>query len=274
MNIEQLRFSYEEHLFRVVTAQIGSVFSRSSVEAQNLLNNRKRDLLGDAVRVTDDLLPEIHRIYQSSLDLLGGSLSGDLFVRHSEEYNAGVFAYEKQFDLLIHSALLNDFTHDELKFVLGHELGHVVFDHSRFSVNEILSTVQGISPDTADILFRWSRAAEISADRIGLLCCGQLTAAVTALFKTSSGLSGIDEDRILRSFRKQYDDLEIQLKEKNTNPFSWIRTHPMIPIRFKALELAALDIIAFSRGFGVKGFKAVDQQIGKILESIDVYVIH
>ena len=97
---------------------------------------------------------------------------------------------------------------------------------------------------------------------------------VTALFKTSSGLSGIDVDRVLQSFRKQYEDLEKHIK-KVSDLQSWIHTHPMIPIRFKALELAALDIVALrhkSGGFSEKGFRKIDNQISSLLKTLEMKI--
>lgn len=270
--LECLRFSYEINLFRTISSRFGQIRCLEKTESRNILDARRRELLGDAVRITNDLLPEVHDVYQSCLDVLGGNLSGDLFVKQSNDYNANVFAHGKKFDVLIHSALLKDFTVDELRFVFGHELGHVVFEHNRFPVHEILAKMETVNPELANLMFRWSRAVEVSADRVGLLCCGQLEATVTALFQTSSGLSGIDVDRVLRSFRKQYDALQGHIKEFN-NIHSWIRTHPMVPIRFKALELAALDIIALrhqSKGFSQKGFKEMDRQIASLLKALDV----
>jgi len=273
MDIEKLRFGYENRLFEILEAQLGQSLCRGSAQAHNLLETRKRDLLGNAVCVTAELLPEVHQQYQLCLEMLGANLKGDLFVQQGMEYNASVFAYQNKFDVLINSSMLNHFTPDEWRFVFGHELGHVIFGHSRFSVREILAKMPDLSADTADMLFRWSRAAEVSADRIGLLCCGKLTDAVMALFRTASGLSGIDADRVLSSFRRQYESLETQLRQAGTDGFAWIRTHPMMPIRFKALELAALDIVALRQkyqGFSWKGFYAIDNQIASILESLDV----
>ena len=275
-DIECLRFSYESNLFRAIEARLGSVPFIGQSQAQNLLTARKRHLLGDAVHITSDLLPDVHDVYQSCLDMFDNNLHGNLFVHQSKEYNASVFAHGRRFDLLIHSALLKDFTLEELRFVLGHELGHVLFGHSRFPVREILSSIEEINPDsvspeTRHLLFRWSRAAELSADRIGLLCCGQLTTAVKALFQTSSGLSGIEVDRVLRSFHDQYEALEAHI-EKISDSKGWMHTHPMIPIRFKALELAALDIVALrqqSNAFSLKGFRAIDQKIAFILKTLD-----
>jgi hypothetical protein len=76
---------------------------------------------------------------------------------------------------------------------------------------------------------------------------------------------------VLTSFRRQYDALERRIRE-DRGAEGWIRTHPMIPIRFKAMELAALDIIALGRGgfgFSEKGFQGVDRQISAILAALE-----
>lgn len=278
-NIEYLRFDYEGNLLREIESRLGSLPYLDQMQSRNLLAIRKRILLGDAMLITADLLPDIHKMYSSCLNLFGNNLKGDLFILQSKEYNASIFAHNNKFDILINSALLEDFTLSELQFVIGHELGHVLLNHSRFSVKEILSFTEEIkpgliSPETKDLMYRWSRSAELSADRIGLLCCAQLETAVNALFKTSSGLSNISIDRILTSFRIQYDMLTKYI-EKLSSSQSWISTHPMIPIRFKALELAALDIISLrheSDTFSWKGFRKIDEKIASILLMLDRYL--
>jgi len=271
-NLEGLRFSYERKLFDAIDQRFGEEVQRRGHDAKNLLTARRRALLGDAVRVTADLLPEVHAAYRTCLDALGGGYGGDLFVQQSSDYNANVFADGKRFDVVVYSGLLGDFTLNELRFVLGHELGHVLFGHSTLSVYEVLENTRGLEPADAHLLFRWSRASEISADRIGLLCAGELTVAVTALFKTSSGLKGIDGNSVLQSFRRQYDQLQEHI-ESEGGPHGWARTHPMAAIRFKALELAALDIVALrqgSPGFSWHGFRALDREIATTLEYLDV----
>jgi Zn-dependent protease with chaperone function len=269
--IETLRFGYESELLRTIARRFGPIPLLDDARGRHLLDARRRDLLGDAVRITADLLPEVHAVYRECLEAIGGGLAGDLFVCQSAAYNAGVFARGESFDLLIHSALVNEFSAEELRFVFGHELGHVVFRHSAFPVRELAEALGGREPAAAALLFRWSRAAEISADRVGMLCCGKLGPASTALFRTASGLAGIDVDRVLRSLRSQFEALEVALA-KSLGPLSGIRSHPMIPVRFKAIELAALDIIAFGRrtgGFSDRGFRQVDRQIAAILRRLE-----
>ncbi|MCF8070692.1 MAG: M48 family metallopeptidase [Desulfobacterales bacterium] len=278
-DIECLRFNYESSLLREIESRLGAIPTISQMQSKNFLALRKRNLLGDAMLISPDLLPEVYEIYSNCLNLFGSNLQGNLFVRQSKEYNANIFSHNQKFDLLIHSALLEDFTSNELSFVLGHELGHALLGHSQVSMLELLSLTEElkpglISPETKELMFRWSRTAEFSADRVGLLCCGQLESAAKALFKTLSGLSGISIDRILNSFHTQYDILEAQM-EKCRNEQSWIGTHPMVPVRFKALELAALDIIFFrnqSSVFSQRGFRKVDQKISSILFTLDKYL--
>ena len=275
-DLENLRFSYETKLFEAIEADLGEQHGRDAKEAESLLQQRRRALLGDAVRITAELLPEVHAAYQDCLGVIGGGLSGELFVLQSHEYNASVAAHEKRFDIVVHSALLRDFSLEQLRFVFGHELGHVVFGHSRFSVREIFAQREetGVPAALASLLFRWSRAAEVSADRMGLLCCGKLPDAVSALFLTASGIPGIKEDRVLRSLRAQYDELERHIADQGGDR-GWIRTHPMIPIRFKALELAALDLVALRQrhaGFSWSGFRGIDAKIMAVLEKLDSLV--
>jgi len=272
--LKGLRFSYEATLFSRLRQTLGDeLTNKGDHVVREQFHARKRHLLGDAVRITEDLLPDVHQQYQKCLKLLGGNLVGDLYVVQSPEYNANILAHGSRFDLLVHSSLLKDFDRDELNFVIGHELGHVIFEHSNFSIHEVFQKKEGmVDPITAGNMMAWSRAAEVSADRIGMLCCGTLGKAVTALFKTSSGLAGISEDAMLRSFRQQYDELTAHMDNRGQG-HEWIRTHPMIPIRFKAIELAALDLVAMrssgGKAFSTRGFRAIDSQIAHILEKLD-----
>lgn len=278
-DIECLRFNYESNLLREIESRLGAIPTISQMQSKNFLALRKRNLLGDAMLISPDVLPEVYEIYTNCLNLFGSNLQGNLFVRQSKDYNANIFSHNQKFDLLIHSALLKDFSPDELSFVIGHELGHALLDHSQVSMLELLRLSEElkpglISPETKELMFRWSRTAELSADRVGLLCCGQLESAAKALFQTLSGLSGIDINRILNSFHTQYDILEDHM-EKLSYGESWIGTHPMIPIRFKALELAALDIILLRKKpevFNKNGFSKIDQKISSILLILDKYL--
>lgn len=271
--VEGLRFSYETELFDQVKSSLGEERVKKHEDVvRKQFHQRKRALLADSVRITAGLLPEVHNRYMDCLHLFGGELTGDLYVQQSPTYNASVLAHGDRFDVMVHSSLLNDFTLDELTFVIGHELGHVLYGHSSFNIHEYFQDEQGqVDADTASMLFAWSRAAEVSADRIGMVCAGTLGAATSALFKTSSGIPGVSQTRVLNSLREQYDDLVSHMDDEGEG-YEWVRTHPMVPIRFKAIEMGALDLVSVRNNpafFSPRGFRHIDKQIGDLLRHLD-----
>ena len=65
------------------------------------------------------------------------------------------------------SSLLEAFNDSELLFVMGHELGHHVYDHHQIPIGYVLRGRQPPPADLALDLFAWARYAEISAERAG-----------------------------------------------------------------------------------------------------------
>jgi hypothetical protein len=81
----------------------------------------------------------------------------------------------------------------------------------------------------------WSRAAEITCDRAGLICCGDLDTAQRSLATLMTGgvaaLRGINIDEYVR-----------QLNQVRSSPLRLLelfQTHPLIPKRLEALRLFA-----------------------------------
>jgi Zn-dependent protease with chaperone function len=99
----------------------------------------------------------------------------DIFVTRSRELNAYTFGLSDIKAVVLYSALLQVMDADELRFILGHELGHVRLGHTR--LNSLVGGLAGIpSSSAASMLLGmaflgWNRACEYSADR-GLAGCG------------------------------------------------------------------------------------------------------
>ncbi|KJU85583.1 peptidase M48 family protein, partial [Candidatus Magnetobacterium bavaricum] len=227
---------------------------------------RKRYLLSTSARITAALLPDLHRLYQECLGYVGGELKGNLYVQQSSEYNAFIYSAGDCFDIVVSSSIIKDFDTREIAFVIGHELGHVIFGHNEIPAGWFLSQQTQMPHELMHMISSWSKACEISADRLGLLCCGNLRSAASAFFKLVSGLCLEDSDAVIRCLSAQYDEI------KAISQTQWLSddlsTHPLIPIRYKSLELVALDVIAL-RGQRDKamhrGFDVIDDQITKVL---------
>ena len=264
--INQLRFDYENYLFEDLIRYPEIKTWQHSVNQQQHFDLHQRYLLGNSVKVTSTLFPQLIEIYQNCLAHIDKQIEGQLYIHQSSEYNASVYAHEQQFDILLTSALVKDFKAAEMAFVIGHELGHVLFEHNHIP-RSILFTKEApaLSKTLVKRLFQWSYAAEISADRIGFLTCGSLSSAANAFFKTASGIQLDDDNRVVQSLRAQFSEIE-RLTAQLDNP--GVSTHPLIPIRFKSLELISLDLLSFRnnhQALRTRDLQTINQQVQAVL---------
>jgi len=269
--VEQLRFEYESHLFQGLIRESEVQAWQQENTRQNYFNLRKRHLLGTAVKITSTLFPELDGIYQDCLHRIGGQLTGHLYVHQSSEYNANIYSHNQRFDVLLTSALVKDFSSSEIAFVIGHELGHALFEHSNIPAGVLLfdKDAPAISNELAKRLFQWSRAAEISADRVGFLTCGSLSTAANAFFKTASGIHFSDDNRIVQALRAQFEEIKALTAEMDSVGLS---THPLIPIRFKSLELISLDLLSFrntGKPLNQRDLQMINSQVQEVLIQTD-----
>jgi len=137
--------------------------------------------------------------------------------------------------LMISSGLYTKLTEQELLFVVGHEFGHVAYGHHLLPVRAILAQKGACDAERALKLMAWSRRAEISADRVGLLCCQNLDVAATAFIKLSSGLSEQLVDFDLQGYVSQVTDLE-EVSRTVRVLEDFYSTHPFNPIRIVAIS--------------------------------------
>jgi peptidase M48-like protein/tellurite resistance protein TerB len=204
----------------------------------------RRHLLATAMRLTREMAPDVHDMMDECRHVLGVDAPLETYVYPESMFNAAAVAPEQgRLFVLLSSALLESFEPDELRFVVGHELGHHLFEHHRIPVAALLSGVAHIDAALALRLFAWQRYAEISADRTGLVTAGGLDPAARALFKLASGLRG-DRVRVrIDQFLAQVGDLRQEaqrLASADDPPRSdFFATHPFSPLRLKAAQLFA-----------------------------------
>lgn len=161
----------------------------------------------------------------------------EFYVSNDSEFNSSSILSPiegKPHVVIINRGLLEKVDSDELAFIMGHEIGHLIYNHAY-----VTQVIQYVFPDydhlppllqkTYDL---WSKLCEISSDRIGLMATGDLEVSIRALFKLSSGLDQ-------RFFNLSFDNiLEISEKiytEMRDHPSYILASHPGNPIRIKAL---------------------------------------
>ena len=218
-----------------------------------LFNDRSLRLmfLASSVRASEQQFPQL---YQSMLDgcyILDLPTVPELFISQNPLVNAMTLGADKPF-MVITSGMVDLMDPEEMRFVIGHELGHVLSGHAvyRTMLFHLLNLVTRIAwlpivlPAKGIIwaLEEWYRKSELSCDRAGLLAGQDVEAARRALTKTAGGsrLGELSHDAFHQQAH-EYDAVPdvreglLKLLQLQGN------THPFAVIRFAELDRWASD---------------------------------
>jgi uncharacterized tellurite resistance protein B-like protein len=242
-------------------------------------NRRRHDrgirerLLKNGIRLGERLSPRIFNILGEACKALDIDSDAEVFCLPDSEINA--FAIldvrgDKTHSLIgVTSGALERLDDAELKSILGHEMGHFLFGHNRLNgllTDDPNNPAMTVLPPFGESLFlRWRKKAEFSADRAGLIACGEFHASARALLKATFGLSERNLNLDVDALIDQIDEI----KGSSEMMESVFASHPLLPIRLKALALFAQSHVAIECGCTVTG-KTKDMD--KIEDEIDTLI--
>ncbi len=135
-------------------------------------------LLGSSVRIHQTQYPRVFSIVQSAAAALEIPMPL-IFVREDNFVPAVALGLGEPYSLVLSSHWIEVFSDDELTFMIGRELGHIAAGHTRF--HSLLSVNGNENPLISLIFGPWLRRCALTCDKVGLLCCGSLGAAIRAL---------------------------------------------------------------------------------------------
>lgn len=153
--------------------------------------------LASAVRVGERQFPEVHQLVVDCAQVLDLPEAPETFVNCDPRPNASTVGIDKPF-LILSSGLVDLLDAEELRFVIGHELGHVLSGHSvyRSMLEHLLALSKRIFflplgylglRALLTALEEWYRKSELSCDRAGLLAGQDPAAALRAQMKIAGG---------------------------------------------------------------------------------------
>ncbi len=202
------------------------------------ITNRFRHihLLGNALLVNKESAPALTSLAR---ECIGKLQSGpiQLFIARDAGLNAYTFGLLDPKVVVIYSSVFHEMDAEEIRFILGHELGHICLGHTW--LNSIVGGIAGVPANMAlssllkGVFLWWNRACEYSADRAGLLACGNPQKAISALAKLSVGPGKIRNTVDLHSALLRIENGEDQ-------PYGAlaevVATHPNILRRIRAVQ--------------------------------------
>jgi Zn-dependent protease with chaperone function len=200
----------------------------------------------DAVRVGPTQFARLNALYTDVLTSMDWQERPELFVSQTPFVNAGAYGMDHPF-IVINSGALKLLDDDEMRTLLGHELGHVMSGHALYHTILVLIVYVGLNflPFLASLvlapiqfaLLEWFRKSELSSDRAGLLAAQDPRASMRMFLKMAGGgdMNEMDLDTFLVQ-AKEYEEtggaIDRVFKILNTLP----QSHP-----FNTLRAAELD---------------------------------
>lgn len=247
-NEETERYSAAIELEKQIGKQIYNALQGSVVE--EVLRKTKvsstdaywrSNMEGHSLKVEKDLLCDFYNLCHDVKKKLKFEDKVDFYITGDSSVNAFSVAAETEGEphiVNINSALFNLMTTDEMRFVIGHELGHLINKDTKLKrlILFVFPPESNVPVMLQHKIRLHDQLAELVADRYGYLATENLDACVTAFFKLASGLDlakmNVSIDALIADNNRRLDYF---LNDKGISRAA----HPVNPIRIQALNLFA-----------------------------------
>lgn len=232
----------------------------------------KAELLGRAVKIGPRQFPRVHALACECAETLG-TATPTLYVVNNPHLNAATYGTNDDSFILVHSALVDHLTDRELISVIGHEVGHIHNKHVVYLTTMYYLThmaglfLRSIALPATLALRAWSRRAEVTCDRAGLLCGRDLDASLRALTKLALGSRKLYDELNIDAFLEQHEE-----GKESVGRFGELwATHPFLPKRVLALKaFAESELYQRHVGAGQSGrtIAEVDELVSDLIKVV------
>ena len=214
-------------------------------------DNYYRSILeGHSFKVEEGTLSRYYNIFNEIKETLQFTEPVDFYITGDPSVNAFAIASQEEGEpniINVNSSLIQLMTDDELRFVIGHEMGHLINKNAT-----LVKLINFVFPHGATIpitlqykIRLWQQLSELVADRFGYMAMPNLNVCISAFFKMSSGLDFNKMDMKVEAFLEDNKKrLEYFRNDKGIN----FATHPINPIRVEALNQFSKSVFFNEKG--------------------------
>ncbi|GAB3919319.1 Zn-dependent protease [Microlunatus endophyticus] len=203
--------------------------------------------LASSVRVSPRQYPDLHQMINECATTLDLQPVPELYIQQDPQPNAMTIGLDKPI-IVITTGMLKLVDTDGIRFVIGHEVGHVVSGHALYrtmllQLVGIATQIQWLPIGAWGIraiiaaLMEWFRKSELSCDRAGLLCV-QDPRAVLKVHASLAGALNPDEMDVAgfldqaKDYQERGDVRDSVLKILQISG----QTHPLAALRAAELQ--------------------------------------
>jgi len=265
-----IRPSAEKELVRVLEEDYGLAQYYDIFDNREELEAITQEMLNNTVLLNRYVAPRLYDLCARVQTKLGFDEQIDFYVMSTPEMNAfsiNGFGFVPHI-VCLNSGLIQLFTDDELMYVIGHEIGHIIYQHSKLNIAHKFIFKDDEQRPPAAFTINYLRAIkhdEISADRVGFCAIPDLGVVTSAIFKLHYGLPAESLNFQTDAYLKQLD----RIKELGLGDL--FSTHPNPMIRLKALiDFSQSRISPVNQGKGIS-IKKLDQRLAELMELLEVH---
>ncbi|MEI6808877.1 MAG: M48 family metallopeptidase [bacterium] len=219
--------------------------------------------LADNTKLSDKQGASLHRMASDVADRFSVRVP-TVFLDRTSEVRSCALAGERPY-LSFTSGLVDSFPETAMRAVIGHELGHIMCEHTFYRLMaenyQVFSQLAGCIPLLGPVvsfgivfkLFDWYKKSELSADRAALLATGDITAVQDYILRIAGGSVKLGPELSLTEFGNQADEFQDLVRERRQQGVSRrlrfllsslmlqraLGSHPWPSIRFKAITMWA-----------------------------------
>jgi Zn-dependent protease with chaperone function/uncharacterized RDD family membrane protein YckC len=193
-------------------------------------------LLGSSIRIEGRQFPEIEDLTRDLAARIGIP-APQVFVRDDPFVPIAAVGVGEPYALMISSQYYEHLRRGELAFLIARELGHIAAGHTRLT--SLLSASGRENPVVALVFGAWLRRTELTADRVGFVCCDGIEDALGAISITTFHAIGRRVD--MSVLAEQRSELQA---EPALRVGEWIAGVPYATNRLEALRIFAEQPLA------------------------------
>jgi len=228
MDLETVRFDGEPAMLKALVADEAFYNAMQAGNATPPDPRREANMAVMTVRLTPTILPHAFRALSRCLEVTGYKRKIGMYCSNDGSLNAMVSSAEDDsIRVVLTSGLLDALDEEELTYVIGHELGHAMLGHLEVRVYND----RDLSGLTVLRHFALRRYQELSADRVGLLCCPDMDRVLRAELMLHSGITTRDRIGASAEILRAAEETLAGTKENFGGDNSRYATHPFGPMR-------------------------------------------